>query len=131
MYMYIYIHTYKYIRVYIYIHRYIHLYIYVYIYMYCIFIYIHIFIYIYVCKSPNYATHLSIDVYSWKNVCVAKLHLFPKGVQGDAELLRSLADFFGYGDMWTMWIQYIIVHVDIHIYIYMYLYIYILHEYII
>ena len=33
---------------------------------------------------------------AWRiSVCVAKLHLFPKGVQGDAELLRSLADFFG------------------------------------
>ena len=87
-----------------------------------VFIYIYIYSYIYVCKNPNYATHLSIDVYSWKNVCVAKLHLFPKGVQGDAELLRSLADFF--------WLWRHVDHVDTvynctcgYTYIYVFIYI--------
>ena len=103
---------------------YIHIYI-IYIYIHYIYIYIYSYIYICVCKNPNDATHLSINVYSWKiSDCVAKLHLFPKGVQGDAELLRSLAEFF--------WLWRHVDHVDTvynctcgYTYIYIRIYIYI------
>ena len=117
--------------------------IYIYIYITYIYIYTYIHIYIYVCVKiqmmlliyPSMSTagkFLTVSRSCTSSQKVSKVML---------SCSEAWLIFFGYGDMWTMWIQYIIVHVDIHIYIYIYIYTYIyiyiyiyifvLHEYII
>ena len=97
------------------------------IYIYTLHIYTHIFIYIYVCVKiqmmlliyPSMSTagkFLTVSRSCTSSQKVSKVML---------SCSEAWLIFFGYGDMWTMWIQYIIVHVDIHIYTYIYIYIYI------
>ena len=88
--------------------------------MYCIFIYIYtyIHIYIYMCVKIQIMLLIYPSMSTAGKMSVSRSCTSSQKV---SKVMLSCSEawliFFGYGDMWTMWIQYIIVHVDIHIYI--------------